>query len=622
MKNTFFYLLVVLLLATACKRDEIDDIQVIPRPETYYVSRDMVTLDADTRIIYEDPNPALRLMGEDLSAFIASKSTFAPKVLPYSEVKSLENDIFLATNLADSTFGNEGYRIRRMDGQMFVIQANSPRGVFYAIQSLKQLFPLGFFQNQDKQDEWELPATTINDKPRFAYRGMHLDVGRHFFPVSFVKQYIDLLAMYKYNYMHWHLTEDQGWRIEIKAFPKLTEVGAWRKETIVGHQSARPKVFDGKPYGGFYTKDEVREIVDYAASKYITIIPEIEMPGHSLAALAAYPELGCNKGPYEVATQWGVFDDIYCTREATFQFLEQVLTEVMELFPGQYIHIGGDEAPKARWKRCKDCQQRMREEGLADESALQSYFITRMGQFLSDHNRKLIGWDEILEGGLAPDATVMSWRGTEGGIAAAKMQHDVIMTPGSHCYFDHYQADPQTQPLAIGGLTRLSKVYAFEPVPEELNAAQAKHVIGAQANVWTEYLSAPADVTYMVLPRMAAMAEVVWSPMDKRSWEKFYDRLPLHFARYEAMGLRYCKAVNEVGVRTSEQTGKRLLELSTEVPGAEIHYTLDGTNPGIESALYDTAVDLGDATVVKVQLFRNGKALGGIQIRKPPTSNF
>lgn len=615
MRNAFIGLLFFLVLASSCEEKEAADINIIPRPETYYVGHKMITLDAGTRIIYEDPNPALRLMAEDLSAFIGSKSTFMPKVLPYSEAQSLGNDIFLAINLADSSYGNEGYRMRRMDSQMFVIQANSPNGVFYGMQSLKQLFPLAFFQRDEKRDKWDLPATTINDKPRFAYRGMHLDVGRHFFPVAFIKQYIDLLAMYKYNYMHWHLTEDQGWRIEIKAFPKLTEVGAWRSETIVGHQSARPKVFDGKPYGGFYTQEEVREIVDYAASKYITIIPEIEMPGHSLAALAAYPELGCTKGTYDVATQWGVFDDIYCTRESTFDFLEQVLTEVMDLFPGQYIHIGGDEAPKARWKQCKDCQQRMRDEGLADESALQSYVITRMGKFLAAHNRKLIGWDEILEGGLAPDATVMSWRGTEGGIAAAKMNHDVIMTPGSHCYFDHYQAEPETQPLAIGGLTRISKVYAFEPVPEELNATQAKHVIGAQANVWTEYLSTPDDVTYMVLPRMAAMAEVVWSPKEKRKWEEFFDRLPPHFARYEALGLHSCKAVYEVGLRTSEENDKRLLELSTEVPGAEIHYTLDGSNPGIESALYDAAFDKGDATVLKVQLFRNGKSVGGIQNR-------
>ncbi len=615
MRSTLFGLLIVMVLTSACERKEIPDINVVPRPETYYVGGNVVTLDADTRIVYEDPNPALRFMAEDLSVFIAAKSTFVPKVLPYSEAQSLGNDIFMATNLADSAYGNEGYRIRRMDSQMFVIQANSPKGVFYGIQSLKQLFPLPYFQNVDKQDKWELPATTINDKPRFTYRGMHLDVGRHFFPVSFVKQYIDLLAMYKFNYLHWHLTEDQGWRIEIKAFPKLTEVGSWRKETIVGHQSVRPKVFDGNPYGGFYTQDEVREIVDYAASKYITIIPEIEMPGHSLAALAAYPELGCTKGPYEVATQWGVFDDIYCTRESTFNFLEQVLTEVMDLFPGQYIHIGGDEAPKARWKQCKDCQKRMRDEGLADESALQSYFITRIGKFLTAHNRKMIGWDEILEGGLAPDATVMSWRGTDGGIAAAQMNHDVIMTPGSHCYFDHYQGDPETQPLAIGGLTRVSKVYAFEPVPEELNAAQAKHIIGAQANVWTEYLVKPEDVTYMILPRMAAMAEVLWSPKEKRDWEKFYNRLPWHFARYDALGLQYSKAVNEIGVKIKDGNGQRMVELTTEVHGAEIRYSLDNTRPGNESALYSNPFNPGDATVVKVQLFRDGKQVGTVQER-------
>ncbi len=314
-----------------------------------------------------------------------------------------------------------------------------------------------------------VPACIIEDEPRFVYRGMHLDVGRHMFPVATIKRYIDMLALHKMNTFHWHLTEDQGWRIEIKKYPKLTEIGAFRNETVVGHAGRPPLVFDGKRYGGFYTQDEVRDVVAYAKSKFITVIPEIEMPGHAMAALASYPELSCTGGPFEVNTKWGVMDDVFCAgKEETFTFLQDVLTEVIDLFPGTYIHVGGDECPKARWEKCPLCQKRIKDEGLKDEHELQSYFIQRIEKFLSSKGRKLIGWDEILEGGLAPEATVMSWRGTKGGIAAAKQKHDVIMTPSSHVYLDYYQCEPAGQPLAIGGYLPLEKVYSFNPMPEEL----------------------------------------------------------------------------------------------------------------------------------------------------------
>jgi hexosaminidase len=403
-------------------------------------------------------------------------------------------------------------------------------GVFYGLQTLEQLV-VG-------PNPWTIPAVEIEDTPRFPYRGMHLDVGRHFFPVPFIKRYLDLLASYRMNVFHWHLTEDQGWRLEIEAYPKLTEVGSCRAETIL-EKNFDPFIGDGIPHCGFYTQDEVREIVVYAVQRFITVIPEIELPGHSVAALAAYPELACTPGPFEVATRWGVTQDIYCPKEETFAFLEGVLAETMMLFPSPYIHIGADEAPKARWEESELAQEVMRREGLADEEELQSYFIRRIETYLNANGRRLIGWDEILEGGLAPDATVMSWRGMDGGIEAARQGHDVIMTPTSHLYFDYYQGDTLQEPLAIGGLTTLERVYSFEPVPDSLTATEANHVLGAQGNVWTEYMKTADYVEYMVLPRMLALSEVVWSPPGRRGWDNFSRRLPYHLARLENQGFNY-----------------------------------------------------------------------------------
>jgi hexosaminidase len=345
------------------------------------------------------------------------------------------------------------------------------------------------------------------------------------------------------NTFHWHLTEDQGWRIEIKKYPKLTEVGAYRKETIVGHpRRSEPRVYDNTPYGGFYTQDEVRDIVAYAKSKFVTVIPEIEMPGHALAALAAYPELSCTGGPFEVATRWGIFDDVYCAgKEETFKFLEDVLTEVMDLFPSQYIHVGGDECPKTKWQKCPDCQKRIKDEGLKDENELQSYFIKRMEKFISSKGRRLIGWDEILEGGLPPEATVMSWRGVEGGIEAAKQDHDVIMTPTTYVYLDYYQSDPQDQPLAIGGYLPLEKVYSFDPEFEELNQEQQKHILGVQGNVWTEYIATPEHLEYMTYPRMIAISEIGWSPSSLKDFDDFLARFSVERKRLDEMGINYFK---------------------------------------------------------------------------------
>jgi hexosaminidase len=607
-KNAIFLFFV--LLFVGCEKKEAPQLNIIPRPLKYWVSSNTMKFDQNTRIIYEDPNPALRLMAEDLAHQIENHTSFTPDVIALSMAKSIGNDITLTANLSDSAYGNEGYLMQHNGMKFLSIQANSAKGVFYGIQSFLQLLsPPG----GEKPDEIVLPAIYIEDRPRFIYRGMHLDVGRHFFPVSFVKQYIDLMALYKFNTLHWHLTEDQGWRIEIKKYPRLTEVGAWRDKTIVGHQSDRDKLFDNVRYGGFYTQEEIREVVDYASLRNITIIPEIEMPGHSLAALSAYPEMGCTGGPYKVSGEWGVFEDVYCTKEQTFTFLEDILTEVIGLFPGTYIHIGGDEVPKTRWKNCPSCQKRMKSEKIKTEEQLQSYFVRRIEKFLASHNRHLIGWDEILEGGIAPEATIMSWRGISGGIEAAQMGHDVIMTPGNYCYFDHYQGDPELEPLAIGGLTKVSDVYAYEPIPEELSSNRARYILGAQGNVWTEYLAKPQDITYMVLPRMAALSEVVWSPKEKRDWKSFYKKLPYHFSLYEAMGLTYSQSVNNLCFRIKEDENKiNMVSIESEIPDAVIHFTTNDSMPGIGSKKWTTSLPVSQIHTIHAAAFVDGKQIGKV----------
>jgi hexosaminidase len=409
-----------------------------------------------------------------------------------------------------------------------------------------------------------MPCLTITDWPRFPWRGMHLDACRHFWSVEFTKKYIDLLARYKMNSFHWHLTEDQGWRIQIKHHPILTAVGAWRSGSQVGPYARLE--FDTVRYGGYYTQDEIREVVAYAAARHINVVPEIEMPGHALAALAAYPQVGCTGGPYEVNRGWGVFEDVFCAgNDSTFALLEDVLTEVIDLFPSPYIHIGGDECPKDQWKLCAKCQTRMKAEGLKDEHELQSYFIQRIEKFVNSKGRKIIGWDEILEGGLAPNAAVMSWRGTEGGVAAARSGHYAVMSPGSHCYFDHYQGDPANEPLAIGGYTTVQKVYSYEPVPPELNAEEAKYILGAQGNVWTEYILTPEHVEYMAVPRMLALAEVLWTPKEKRNEADFIRRLDSEFPRLGELNVNASKSLYQVTIKPKQgpKSGQIAVEMSS-----------------------------------------------------------
>ena len=509
------------------------DYAIIPLPQKMETSKGVFIVDEHTKIqVSQD----LSQEGQFLADYIEEVTGIAP------EIKLNEKEVERSISLKISTDfdRDEAYNLI-VTHEKVVVEGASAKGVFYGVQTLKQLLPLQS-EIDAESAEIAIPAVTISDAPAFDYRGMHLDVARHMFPVDFIKKYIDLIAMHKMNTFHWHLTEDQGWRIEIKQYPKLTEIGSIRKETMI-EKNFDPYKGDGKEYGGYYTQEEVKDIVAYAAKRHVTVIPEIELPGHSRAVLAAYPELGNGTGPYEVATKWGVFKEILAPKEETFEFLENVLTEVMELFPSEYIHIGGDEAPKTEWEQSAQAQEVIKREGLKDEHELQSYFIRRIEKFLNENGRQIIGWDEILEGGLAPNATVMSWRGNQGGIEAAKQKHNVVMTPNTHLYFDHYQADPETEPLAIGGNSTVSHVYSFDPVPEELSAGEEKYILGAQANVWTEYMKDSDYVEYMVLPRMTALSEVVWTYPEERNWDEFKARLVEFKKLYDQMDLNYATHV-------------------------------------------------------------------------------
>lgn len=496
--------------------------QIVPLPQSIDLQQgNPFVLNSKTVILYPKNNASLKSDAAFLAQYLKESTGKTIKTLPASPKTFKNNSILLEYDKNISH--NEGYTLE-VTAKHITIKGKDGSGVFYGIQTLRKSIPAVV-----TTASVSLPAVKISDYPRFGYRGMMLDCGRHFFPVKFVKRYIDLLALHGMNYFHWHLTEDQGWRIEIKKYPKLTQIGSQRKETVIGHNTGK---FDGQPYGGFYTQAEIKDIVAYAAARHITVVPEIDMPGHMLAALASYPYLGCTGGPYEVGTQWGVFDDVLCIgKESTFKFIEDILDEVVPLFPSKYFHIGGDEAPRVRWKTCPLCQKRIQEEGIKSddkhkaEDRLQSYFMARIEKYLNKKGRSIIGWDEILEGDVAPGATVMSWRGASGGIAAAKLHHNVIMTPNTYVYFDYYQAkDTKNEPQAIGGFLPLDKVYSFEPT-EGLDAEEKGYILGAQANLWTEYIPTPQQAEYMVLPRMAALSEVQWSAPEKKNFQDFSTRL-------------------------------------------------------------------------------------------------
>ncbi len=523
-------LLSFLFIGMACKAQ--NTISVVPMPAEVKMGKGFCVLREKLGFIHIDfeDNSKEKSDGEQAFKKYLEKSCAIKKFVD-GEAHSygLPTEIFLG--MPDKS-RYDGYYELEVTGNKIYIKG-SKLGTFYAFETLKQLI-------QKNGKNYVIPCCKIKDYPRFSYRGMHLDVCRHFFPVSFVKKYIDYLAAYKFNTFHWHLTDDQGWRIEIKKYPLLTQVGSCRAQTLIGNYGSNK--YDGTKYCGYYTQEQIKEIVKYAADRYITVIPEIEMPGHGVAALTSYPYLGCTKGPYKVWETWGVSDDVFCAgNDSTYKFIENVLDEVMQLFPSKYIHVGGDECPKVRWKTCPVCQKRIKDEGLKDENALQSYFVQRVEKYLNSKGRNIIGWDEILEGGLAANASVMSWRGEEGGIAAAKQNHDVIMTPGSNCYFDHSQSKNEDS-ITIGGYLPLENVYNYEPIPSALSATEAKHVLGAQGNVWTEYIGNTSKAEYMIFPRICALSEVLWTPKEKKNWNDFERRLPAIFERLEKEKINYSKA--------------------------------------------------------------------------------
>ena len=558
-------------------------INVIPTPVSLVQNEGSFKLSKNTAFSASTPE------AKTVAEYFAAQMNLATGYQITVSDKAASNGIALAIDEALDV-NDEGYTLD-VTPQGVTVKAKTPQGLFYGMQTFMQLLPAEIQSPAVVNGiAWTASCVTVKDEPRFEYRGIMLDPCRHFIPVENVKKHLDVLALFKINRMHWHLTDDQGWRIEIKKYPKLTEVGSKR---IDG---------EGTEYSGFYTQDQIKEVVKYAADRFITIVPEIELPGHELAAISAYPELSCKGEPTTPRIIWGVEDIVLCAgKEKPFELLQDVFDEVAPLFPGEYIHIGGDECPKSSWKECPLCQKRIREEGLkADknhsaEEKLQSYFVQRMEKYLSEkHGKKIIGWDEILEGGLAPNATVMSWRGEKGGIEAAKQKHDVIMTPNTYLYFDYYQTkDTENEPLGIGGYLPLERVYSYEPMPASLTPEEQKYIKGVQANLWTEYIPTFSHAQYMVLPRWAALSEIQWSAPDKKNYEDFLSRLPRLIKWYDAEGYNYAKHVFNV---TAEYTpnptdGTLDITLST-IDNAPIHYTLDGTEPTAASPLYESPLKI------------------------------
>lgn len=579
------------------------DFNIIPRPQQVNVSNDApFTLNAKTVISLGTNSQDMKRNANMLASYIEQATGIRPAIS-----KSKNGTAIVLT--IDKTIANaEGYKLDA-DAKQIRIAGASAAGVFYGIQTLRKSLPLV----NGKASKVSIPAVHIADAPRFAYRGTHLDVSRHFVTADSVRQFIDMLALHNINRFHWHLTDDQGWRIEIKKYPLLTQIGSKRAQTVIGHNSGK---YDGKPYSGFYTQKQIRDIVKYAADRYITIVPEIDLPGHMQAALAAYPDMGCTGGPYEVWQKWGVSDNVLCAgNDKTLTFIDNVLKEITKLFPSKYIHVGGDECPKTQWQKCPKCQARIKalnleaKDGHSAEERLQSYIITHASNYLKSLGRNTIGWDEILEGGLAEGATVMSWRGESGGIAAAKQHHDVVMTPNNYLYFDYYQSlDKANEPLAIGGYLPLETVYSYEPMPKELTADEARHIIGVQANIWTEYMPTFKQMQYMALPRLAALSEVQWSQPALKDYTSFTNRLTEFTHMYDRLGYNYAKHLYNVAIHVdSDNKWREILIHMTTAGKAEIRYTLDGTEPTVNSTLYTGAIVLQKSAKIRAAAFRDGK---------------
>lgn len=601
---SLFFVLLLLFSTISCYSQLSPSQGVIPVPLSIKVQPGNFRLSQETHITWSNEEDATTaaIFNEQLVKYFSFTA-------PLLKGSNNEPNLIRLQRVFTDDLPPDGYKIF-IDDQQVTISAVNGAGIFYGVQTLLQLIPV------TPSNPRLLSQLSITDYPRYKWRGMHLDAARHFFSKDEVKQYIDYLAAYKFNTFHWHLTDDQGWRIEIKKYPKLTETGAWRNGTLIGHYSNHPE-FDTIRYGGYYSQDDIREVVAYAHQRFINIVPEIEMPGHSLAALAAYPELSCKNGPFEVGKTWGVYNDVMCPTEETIVFMQNVLREVMDLFPSPYIHIGGDECPKEQWKESVACQKMMQQLGLKDEAALQSYFTGRIEKFVNESGRKIIGWDEILEGGLSVNAAVMSWRGMQGGFEAASNRHEVVMTPTDFCYFDYYQSKNSKEPLAIGGFIPLEKVYAFEPTPSLLSLENQQYILGGQANVWTEYIPSFSQLQYMIFPRMCAMSEVLWSKKEIRNYKDFTMRLSAnHFPRFNAMHINYSKALLEVKmeVRDNDNGEGVIVRLATNDPANTINYNLSSYENEMLSATNNTRFETGPLDLLinhSVLLNMVAKDIGG-----------
>lgn len=582
---------------------------IIPQPLELVETAGSFVFDANTPICIPADNPEVGALASLLAEGILAQTGLSLKTIETADAAATGPAIYLILR-TDAELGKEGYRLRVDENGIFA-EAPASNGLFYAIQTILQLIPA----TPSGEQAVAVPAVIIKDNPRFGWRGMMLDTGRCFYPVDFIKKFIDAMAMHKLNVFHWHLTDDHGWRIEIKKYPALTSTSAWRK----GTNFQRGNFVDRNPHGGYYTQEQIRDIVDYARARYITILPEIEMPGHALSALVAYPELSCTGGPFEIPDNWGIQKDIYCAgKESVFIFLEDVLSEVMELFPGEFIHIGGDEAPKDRWEKCPDCQRRIRDEGLKDEAQLQSYFVNRIERFVNSKGKRIIGWDEILEDGLSPSAAVMVWRNTEAGRKGVRKGHPVVMTTKTHLYFDYAQGEPHLAPHMVTVYnTPLRKTYAYEPVPSGITDEQAALITGVQANLWSEYINSEDRCEYMVFPRASALAEVAWTTPARKNWDDFLRRLQAQYLRYEAKGIHFSDAAFQVYFRIKNDVAKRtsVVALKTDSYQPQIRYTLDGSVPVAASPLYESSLTLPEHTIVRAATFKDGKRISPVNTR-------
>ncbi len=625
MKQLFFTIVILIsLFSCSAKEKRTAEINIIPKPLSLQKGEGTFTIDSDTRIILTDDDKALTKGVEVFTDIVNQSSTFKLKSQLKAGEVSGEDAIVVSLSGDENRYGKEGYSLK-VTPEKITVEAAKPTGVFYAFQTLRQLFPPELEDSTVTAKKWHIPAVEIFDKPVFGWRGQLLDVSRHFLPMELVKKNIDYLARYKMNIFHMHLTDDQGWRVEIKKYPKLTEIGAWRVDYNDMGWWGRPaqKPGDKATYGGYFTQDQIREIVQYAADRFITILPEIDVPGHSQAIIASYPEVSCDGKKYFVATGGVAKDNTVCPgKEVTFEFIEDVLNEVLPLFPGNYFHIGGDECNKSQWKKCADCQRRIKKEGLKNEHGLQSYFIKRVEEMVNAHGKILIGWDEILEGGLAPNATVMSWRGEKGGITSAKMGHDVVMTPNNYCYLDLKQGNPELEPPYGYSRLLLSTAYSYAPMPEALNNEEKKHILGVQGNLWGESIRGKKAMNYMLFPRLLAIAEVGWTPKEDRAWNDFVDRLEYNLVRLKNLGIGYAPSMYNVNVEDiSEKKREHQFTLKTERGGLPIHYTLDGSEPTAKSELFKDTVQLNETITLKAAAFNNGERVGRITTYNPEKEN-